>query len=144
MCSKLFKIIRLSSARGPTWQAVLDLVLKGFTCNLTLSHFLGRTSQKNHPVWISFQFLPLFVSNQKKRTGPTLHLLLNHNEPLPNGMPMHVDYPIDENQSPMLEQSCLHYEDFLWHFLPWKWIFGHRLFDQYSNKRCAFQKGASL
>ena len=40
----------------------------------------------------------------------------------------------------MLEQSCLHYEDFLWHFLPLKWIFGHRLFEQYSNRRCAFQK----
>ena len=45
---------------------------------------------KTLDLWISFQFLPLFASNQKKRTGPTLHLLLNHHEPLSNA---HVNYP---------------------------------------------------
>ena len=28
----------------------LRTLLKDFTCNLTLSHFLGQSSQKNHPV----------------------------------------------------------------------------------------------
>ena len=35
----------------------LELFLKGFTCNLTLGHFLGRTGQKKHPVWPHFHFI---------------------------------------------------------------------------------------
>ena len=31
----------------------LGTFFKEFTCNLTLSHFLGRTSKKNHPVAIA-------------------------------------------------------------------------------------------
>ena len=41
-----FWLVRPKSAR-PLGNS--DTFLKGFTCNLTLSHFLGRTSKKNHP-----------------------------------------------------------------------------------------------
>ena len=71
MFQKMYRVFFLlvcpiNKVPDPKEILTLRIFLKGFTCNLTLSHFLGQTSKKKHPVW--------GIGDIR----PNLHFLINH------------------------------------------------------------------
>ena len=57
----IYDICKIDQVPDPEEILTLRTFLKGFTCNLTLSHFLGRTRQKKHTVQCFKHFLFMIV-----------------------------------------------------------------------------------